>query len=195
MPPHRVLAVTRVFGGGVPIGGEFDPSEPMYPMPLPPFFTGAFTAVVLGGAERMVDEFRSRTASRTRLFQGGVSAATQGPMPTVMAKLRMKLYEVQGLAERYNSQLETWLAQSQTTCSDEEIALMYALHGQMARGGVDIATIASQTLGAMALFRGDPVELSTRDLLTIGAHTSHLYDDAVSVYGGAVFGGSAHPVW
>ena len=112
-----------------------------------------------------------------------------------MAKLRMKLYEMEGLAERYNSQLETWLAQSRTTCTDEEKALMYALRGRMARGGVEIATIASQALGATALFKGDPVEMFTRDLLTIGAHASHLYDDAMSIYGGAVFGGSAHPVW
>lgn len=195
VPPHRVLTATRVFGSGVPMGGEYDREEPMYRMPFLPFFAGAFTAVVLGGAERMVEEFRTRTASRTRVFQGGVSAATQGPMPTVMAKLRMKLYEMEGLAERYNSQLETWLAQSQTTCTDEEKALMYALRGRMARGGVEIATIASQALGATALFKGDPVEMFTRDLLTIGAHASHLYDDAMSIYGGAVFGGSAHPVW
>ena len=101
---------------------------------------------------------------------------------------------MRGLANRYNTTLETWLANNQTT-TDEEKALMYAIRSQMARGGVEIATEASQALGAMALFKGDPVEMFTRDLMTIGAHASHLYEDAMSVYGGTVFGGPAHPVW
>ena len=195
VPPHRVLQASRVFGSGAPMGGEFDATEPMYRMPFLPFFASAFTAVCLGGAERMVNEFRQRTASRTRVFTGGTSAATSGPMPAVMARLHMQLLEMEGLAHRYNSQLEEWLEKSQTTNSDEEKALMYALRGQIARGGVNIATEASQALGATALFKGDPVELFTRDLLTIGAHASHLYEDAISVYGGTLFGGAAHPVW
>ena len=195
VPQHRVLQASRVFGSGAPMGGEFDASEPMYRMPFLPFFASAFTAVSLGGAERMVSEFKERTATRTRVFTGGTSAATSGPMPAVMARLQMQLIEMEGLADRYNSILEGWLENNQTTNTDEEKALMYALRGQMARGGVAIATEASQALGAMALFKGDPVEMFTRDLMTIGAHASHLYEDAMSVYGGTVFGGAAHPVW
>ncbi|MBV1960566.1 MAG: hypothetical protein KUG52_01140 [Immundisolibacteraceae bacterium] len=195
IPMHRVLAASRVFGSGAPMGGEFDADEPMYRMPFLPFFASAFTAVCLGGADRMVREFKERTATRTRVFTGGTSAATSGPMPAVMARLQMKLLEMEGLADRYNGILETWLANNQTTTTDEEKALMYAIRGQMARNGVEIATEASQALGATALFKGDPVEMFTRDLLTIGAHASHLYEDAMSVYGGTVFGGAAHPVW
>lgn len=195
VPPHRVLAASRVFGSGAPMGGEFDASEPMYRMPFLPFFASAFTAVCLGGAERMVQEFKQRTATRTRVFTGGTSAATSGPMPAVMARLQMQFFEMEGLSERYNNILQDWLENNQTTNSPEEKAMMYALRGQMARAGVSIATEASQALGAMALFKGDPVEMFTRDLMTIGAHASHLYEDAMSVYGGTVFGGPAHPVW
>ncbi|MBL4622926.1 MAG: hypothetical protein JKY89_11050 [Immundisolibacteraceae bacterium] len=47
----------------------------------------------------------------------------------------------------------------------------------------------------MALFKDAPVDIFTRDLMTIGAHASHLYEDAMSVFGGVVFGGAGHPVW
>ncbi|HAC32958.1 MAG TPA: acyl-CoA dehydrogenase [Gammaproteobacteria bacterium] len=195
VPPHRVLAANRVFAQGVPMGGEFDPAEPMYRMPFLPFFGAGFTAVCLGGAERMVNEFRQRTEKRERVFLGGASAATSGPMPTVAAKLQMQFFEMEGLTRRYNDILQQWLDASKTTTTDEEKAMMYALRGQIARNGVEIGTMASQALGATCMFKGDPVEMFTRDLLTIGAHASHLYDDAMSVYGGALFGGPAHPVW
>ena len=72
---------------------------------------------------------------------------------------------------------------------------MFALRAKIAQGGVEIVVKAGQAMGGTALYRGDPVELYTRDLLTLGSHASHLYVDAMATYGGALFGGPAHPVW
>ena len=69
------------------------------------------------------------------------------------------------------------------------------LDGPRSSGGVDIAVKASQMPGGTAMFKVDPMELFTRDLITLGAHSSHLYEDAMMIYGGSIFGGPAHPVW
>lgn len=195
VPQHRVLPVERVLHKGTPIGGDYDPAEMIYRLPFLPLFAGPFSAVVLGGAQRMVQEFRERTAKRTRVYQGGASAIASGPMPTVAAELDLQLMEMEGLVDRYRQQLEAWLAEGRVTVSDEEKARMYALRAKIAQGGVDIAVKTGQAMGGTALYRGDPVELFTRDLLTLGSHASHLYVDAMATYGGALFGGPAHPVW
>jgi len=195
VPMHRVLSAGKVFGSGTPMGGDYDASETIYRVPFLPFFAGFFTAVALGGAQRMVDEFEQRTATRTRVYQGGASAATSGPMPTIMAHLKLKLFEMEGLVERYSKQLDAWREESHVVNTPEEKAMMYAMRGQIAQKGVDIAVQASQALGGTAMFKGDPVELFIRDMITIGGHASHLYADAMSIYGGSIFGGPAHPVW
>lgn len=195
VPPHRVLPVQRVLHQGTPLGGDYDPQEMIYRIPFLPLFAGPFSAVVLGGAERMVEEFKRRTAKRTRVYLGGQSATAGGPMPTVAAELDLTLMEMEGLVDRYREQLEQWLAEGRVTTSDQEKARMFALRARIAQAGVAIAVKTGQALGGTALYRGDPVELFTRDLLTLGSHASHLYVDAVATYGGALFGGPAHPVW
>ncbi|MEM4661106.1 MAG: hypothetical protein QXQ73_00285 [Desulfurococcaceae archaeon] len=195
VPAHRVLPVERVLHKGTPLGGKYDPSELIYRIPFLPLFAGPFSAVVLGGATRIVEEFRTRTAKRTRVYLGGASAAAGGPMPATAAQLQLTLIEMQGLVDIYRMQLEDWLRAGQVTTMPEEKARLFALRAQIAQKGVDIAVKAGQALGGTALYRGDPVELFTRDLLTLGSHASHLYVDAISTYGSALFGGPAHPVW
>lgn len=195
IPAHRVLTASRVLFSGAPMGGDFDAEEPIYRMPFLPFFAGFFPAVSMGGADRVVEEFQKRTESRTRVYQGGSSSRTTDSSPRVMAELRMRQYEMEGLIDSYLRQLETWRKQSKVINTAEEKALMFALRAQVARGGVDIAVKASQMLGGTAMFKGVPVELFTRDLITLGAHSSHLYEDAMTIYGGSIFGGPAHPVW
>jgi len=195
VPPHRLLPASRVLSTGTPAGGEFDPDEPIYRMPFLPFFAGCFPAVALGGAERIVNEFQKFTEDRVRIYAGGTSAKTATSSPRVLAELRMRLYEMEGLVDRYRRQLQDWFEERKTVNTDEEKAMMFALRGEVAKGGVDIAIKATEALGGTVLFKGHPVELFTRDLIMLGTHGSHLYEDAMSIYGGALFGGPAHPVW
>ena len=195
IPSYRVVTAGRVLFSGKPMGGDFDPEESIYRMPFLPFFAGFFPAVAMGGADRIVEEFQHRTENRTRVYQGNVQSKNSDSSPRVMAELRMRQLEMTGLIAQYLKQLETWRKESKVINTPEEKALMFALRAQVARGGVDIATAASQMLGGTAMFKGDPVEQFTRDLITLGAHSSHLYEDAMTIYGGSIFGGPAHPVW
>ncbi|MEW4981982.1 MAG: hypothetical protein AB1Y26_01945 [Cycloclasticus sp.] len=194
VPSHMILPAGRILGSGKPVGGNYDSSEPIYRMPFLPFFAGFFPTVALGGAERIVEEFKQRTENRVRVYLGN-SKATATSSPRVLAELKIRLFEMEGLVERYQNQLENWLEKGQITNTDEEKSMMFGLRGAIAKCGVDIAIKATQALGGTALYKGDPVELFTRDLIVLGAHSSHIYEDAMTTYGGALFGGPAHPVW
>lgn len=194
IPSHMILPAGRVLGTGQPVGGGFDPAEPIYRMPFLPFFAGFFPTVALGGASRIVDEFKERTENRVRVYLGNTKA-TASSSPRVLAELKIRLFEMEGLVERYQQQLADWLEKSQIVNTDEEKAMMFGLRAGIAKCGVDIAVKATQALGGTALYKGDPVELFTRDLIVLGAHSSHIYEDAMTTYGGALFGGQAHPVW
>jgi len=102
---------------------------------------------------------------------------------------------MEGLVDRYQQQLAVWLEKNQVVNTDEEKAMMFGLRGAIAKCGVDIAIKATQALGGTVLYKGHPIELFTRDLIGLGAHSSHIYEDAMTTYGGALFGGPAHPVW
>lgn len=195
IPSHMILPAGRVLGTGKPMGGNYDAAEPIYRMPFLPFFAGFFPTVALGGAERIVEEFQKRTENRVRVFTGNSSAVSTSSAPRVLAELKMRFFEMEGLVNRYQTQLEDWLAKDQITNTDEEKAMMFGLRGAIAKCAVDIAMQATQMLGGTALYKGDPVELFTRDLIVLSSHGSHLYEDAMTTYGGALFGGPAHPVW
>jgi len=195
IPPHMILPAGRVLGTGKPMGGNYDAAEPIYRMPFLPFFAGFFPTVALGGAERIVEEFQQRTENRVRVFTGNSSAVSTSSAPRVLAELKMRFFEMEGLVERYQKQLADWLEEDHVVNTAEEKAMMFGLRGAIAKGAVDIAVQATQMLGGTALYKGDPVELFTRDLMVLSAHGSHLYEDAMTTYGGALFGGPAHPVW
>lgn len=194
VPQHMILPAARVLGTGQPVGGNYDSNETIYRLPFLPFFAGFFPTVALGGASRIVEEFKSCTENRVRVYQGNTNATTTSS-PRVLAELKMRLFEMEGLVERYQQQLADWLEKNQVVNTDEEKAMMFGLRGAIAKCGVDIAIKATQALGGTVLYKGHPIELFTRDLIVLGAHSSHIYEDAMTTYGASLFGGSAHPVW
>lgn len=191
---QMILPAARVLGTGQPVGGNYDSAEAIYRMPFLPFFAGFFPTVALGGASRIVEEFKSCTENRVRVYQANTNATTTSS-PRVLAELKMRLFEMEGLVDRYQQQLADWLEKNQVVNTDEEKAMMFGLRGAIAKCGVDIAIKATQALGGTVLYKGHPIELFTRDLIVLGAHSSHIYEDAMTTYGGALFGGPAHPVW
>lgn len=194
VPQHMILPAARVLGTGRPVGGNYDSAEAIYRMPFLPFFAGFFPTVALGGASRIVEEFKLCTENRVRVYQGNTNATTTSS-PRVLAELKMRLFEMEGLVDRYQQQLAEWLGRNQVVNTDEEKAMMFGLRGAIAKCGVDIAIKATQALGGTVLYKGHTIELFTRDLIGLGAHSSHIYEDAMTTYGGALFGGPAHPVW
>jgi 3-hydroxy-9,10-secoandrosta-1,3,5(10)-triene-9,17-dione monooxygenase len=180
---------------GQPIGGNFDPNDRLYRMPFIPLFCIGFPVIIYGGAERLVKEYEKRTSTRVRALKGMSKEKDFTSSHRVTSELRMQLFEMEGLLERYIRHLEEWHSQSKVILNSEEKSMMFAIRGQIAKIGADIALKASLALGGTALFRGDVVERMLRDMIIISSHASHSYEDSMAAYGSTVYGFEGSLVW
>jgi alkylation response protein AidB-like acyl-CoA dehydrogenase len=195
VPLHRIMLAGRVMATGKPAGGDFDEDDPVYRRPFMAVFLMGFPLVALGGAERIVSLFQERTEKRVRVFKAGAKEKESAGSQRVLAELRMQLDAMEGLVDRYIRQLEVWQEEGKIVASEEERERLFAWRGQVAKMAADIAVKVMLTLGGNAIFKGDPVELITRDLLALAAHPNHLYEDAMAAYGRTIFGLPGDPVW
>ncbi|WP_411502375.1 acyl-CoA dehydrogenase family protein [Brevibacillus centrosporus] len=195
VPLHRILPIARVVRTGKPIGGDADEDEPIYRMPFFTWFLVGFPAIAVGGADRVLDIFRERTEKRIRVYQMGAKERDAPSSQRLLAELRTQLDAAEALVDRYVGQLESWMKEGKTLVSEEERERMFAWRAQTAKMSAEIAPRAMLALGGTAFFKGDPVELFTRDLLTVASHTTHMYEDALAAYGRTMFGQPGHPIW
>ncbi|WP_377917954.1 flavin-dependent monooxygenase [Bacillus songklensis] len=195
IPLHRILPARYLLAIGKPAGGDFDKNDAVYRMPFMPLFLLGFPVVALGGAERLLSLFQERTEKRVRVFKGGSNEKDSSGSQRLLAELTMQLKAAEGLLDRYVRQLETWQDEGKTVVSDEEREELFAIRGHVVRTAADIATRVMLTLGGTSIFKGDPVELFTRDLLAVGAHPNSLWEDAMAAYGRTLFGLPGDPVW
>lgn len=194
VPLRRVLPL-RIKITGKPLGGEVDEDEPIYRVPFMPLFASGFPVLALAGAERLVDIFQERTEKRARPYEKMAREKEKPVSHRLLGELRVKLETLEALVDRYVDQLESWVQEGRTVVSDQEAGRMFAWRAQAAELAGDIAHRVLVALGGNAHFKGDPVELFARDLLTLESHASHLYEDAMTWYGGTMYGLPAHPVW
>lgn len=195
VPLRRVLPIERVKNTGKPLGGEVDENEPIYRMPFIPFFTYGLPVIAVGGAQRMVELFRERTEKRIRIFQKGAKEKESSVSQRLLGELRSQLDAAEALIDRYIHYLELWFKEGRTVVTDEERGRMLAWRAQVAEMTAGIAQKVLLALGGTAIYKGDPVELFARDLLTLATHTTLLYEDAMTVYGRTAFGFNGHPIW
>lgn len=195
VPIHRIYPADRAFATGKPEGGDFDESDRVYRIPFLPLFTFGFPLVAIGGAERLVSLFQERTEKRVRVFKSGASEKDTSSSQRVLAELKLELSAMKGLMNIYIEQLQAWQVEGKTAINDEEKEHLFALRGQIAKSATDIAVKVLLTLGGTAIFKGDPVELFTRDLLALAAHAGNHYEDSKAAYGRTLFGFAGDPVW
>ena len=162
------------------LGQPYDKDYLYYDMPWYPGFYIGFASMAVGGAERVVEEFRKSTEKRVRV--SGVNEHESPTSQRVLAEISMELKAAQALLNEYIAQMYRDRDQPYNEAEYK------AMRASLIRKCVDIAVRSLLTLGGHAVLKGHPVELFTRDLLTIGTHLSSLYEDAVNVYGKKLFG-------
>ncbi len=181
IPEHRLLRLQEADKTGrPPEDNGYDADYPFYDVPFFASFMSGFSMVALGGAKRLLEEFKNRTEKRVRL-RGQI--AKESRHQGVLAELNLKYFEAEGLLKTYISMLENY----EVTDEDKRPEFA-ALRGRIVKICQDIAVKVLATLGGNALFRGDPVELFVRDLLAVSAHRSNLYEDNIENYGKSLFG-------
>lgn len=181
VPEHRIARMDVANRTGKPPEEDYDRDYPFYNFPFMSSLHVGFTLMALGGTERLLEEFKKRTEKRVRAR--GDHAKESPRSQGVMAELTMKFYESEGLLDRYINMINNFDMHSDS--SREEFA---AIRGRVAKNCTDIAVKIFLTLGGFATFKGDPVELFTRDVLMVATHRTVSYEDSVENYGKALFG-------
>src|SRR4051794_37214097 len=195
IPEHLLLRGKDIFDLGKPMGGNYDPEDPVYRMPFMQLFLVGFPSIALGVMERLMAIFQERTEKRVRVFNGGKNEKNGSGSQRLLAEMKIQYRAAEGLLDRYIEVLEQWQEEGKTVASDEERMELFALRSQAARMAADMALKVILTLGGTSIFKGDPVELFVRDVIAFASHPTQLWEDAMGSYGSTQFGGPGHPTW
>ncbi len=144
---------------------------------FPAFFIG-FPSMAIGAAERVVDEFITRTKNRVR--PDGTNEGQTPKGQRVAAELTLQLKGAKGLLYQYIEMLDSDIGQY-------SLAEYNAIRVQIIKDCVQIAVRATSALGAGALKRGSALEVMLRDLIAISTHVTSLYEDGIEHFGKSLF--------
>lgn len=161
-------------------GADYDKDYLFYDTPWFPGFYIGFASMAVGGAERVVDEFKKNTEKRVRMT--GVHENESPTSQRVLAEITMELHAVKALLNEYISNMEEDGDQTY------DAGKYKAIRASLIEKSSNIAYRSLLTLGSQAILKGHPIELFARDLIAIATHKSSLYQDAVNAYGKELFG-------
>lgn len=182
VPIERILRLERVCTDlKRPPFENYDKDYPFYHKPFFSTFYLGFQNIALGGAERLLKEFKERTEKRIRI--DGTPEKESPRSQRVLSELTMKYKQAMLLMEHYIDLLENYDSENPTPAEE-----FFAIRATVIKHCTDIANRILLTLGGAALSKGDVVEMMTRDILSVATHTTSLYEDAVADYGKNLFG-------
>ncbi|MGE8081692.1 acyl-CoA dehydrogenase family protein [Peribacillus loiseleuriae] len=186
VPMDRILRIEPAEATRRPPEADYDQDYPFYHVPFFPVFYLGFPYIALGGAERILKEFKEHTEKRVRLMDG-VRESESPRSQRVLAEMTTEFHQAEGLMEKYIDLLVDYEKNGATTTNAE----FFALRTKAIKICVDIAVRALLTLGGSALYKGGAMELFLRDILSVATHKTSLYEDAVAAYGKELFGFSS----
>ena len=164
-----------------PVGSNYDPSYPFYHVPFFSAFYLGFPNMTLGGAERLLDEYKKRTEARVRLH--GENEKDSPRSQRILAHLMLEYKKANGLMEQYYDLLATY-----ETEGPYEKGEFSALRAEIIKICQEIATTIMVSLGGAALAKNNTVEVFVRDIIGVATHITSLYEDALYTYGRNLYG-------
>ncbi|MBM4760966.1 acyl-CoA dehydrogenase family protein [Bacillus sp. B15-48] len=183
VPMDRILRLEPAEATRRPPEKDYDTEYPFYHVPFFPTFYLGFPYMALGGAERILKEFKEATEKRVRLMDG-VRESESPRSQRVLAEMTTEFHQAEALLEKYIDLLENYEKDGCVTPNAE----FFAIRTKAIKICVDIAVRALLTLGGGALYKGGAMELFLRDILSVATHKTSLYEDAVASYGKELFG-------
>ncbi|MFC2948061.1 acyl-CoA dehydrogenase family protein [Virgibacillus sediminis] len=184
VPKERVLPVSRLEEVGRPPEDDYDTDYPFYDIPYFPAFYMGFPYMALGGTKRIIDEFKSATEKRRRLMDNGLLESESPRSQRVMAEITTDFHAAEALMDQYITKLENSKGNPNPTPNAE----FFAIRTKVTKLCTEIAMRVLLTLGGAGLYKGGPIELFFRDILSVATHKTSLYEDSVQAYGKELFG-------
>jgi alkylation response protein AidB-like acyl-CoA dehydrogenase len=184
VPMHRILRLEVMDSTRRPPEEDYDKEYPFYHKPYFSTFYMGFPNIALGGAERLLHEFKQLTEKRVRLLDG-VRESESPRSQRVLAEATAEFHAAEALMEKYIHLLEIYEDEGEHTAGPGEF---FAIRTKIIKTCVDIAVRVLLTLGGAALYKGGSIEIILRDLLSVATHKTSLYEDSVSAFGKELFG-------
>jgi len=188
VPRERILRLEVADTTRRPPEEDYDKEYPYYHVPYFSAFYLGFPNVALGGAERLIAEFKERTERRIRL--DGTPEKESPRSQRVLAELMTQYHAADALMDKYINLLENFERDGAVGRGE-----FNAIRAKIVQICADIAVKVLLTLGGAALAKGDTVEIFTRDILAVATHITSLYEDSVTAYGKNLFGYEAIGTW
>jgi alkylation response protein AidB-like acyl-CoA dehydrogenase len=194
VPWHRVFPAGSVKNAAQPLGGEFDPREPVYRVPyMPAGAMATFSAISIGASQRLINELHDRLHARQRVVLG--MKEWESPLAQRnLGEVTTWLEQIEALYARYGRQIAAWSDEGKAQVSDEESGQLGAWRAMIARTASHIGFRTIELLGAAATYKGDLVEIFARDLFMVSLHVTQSYEDHMLFYGRTQYGLSGHPI-
>lgn len=180
--PEQILRFHKIVEKPQPPEENYDQDYLYYNQPFYAGFYIGFAAMALGGARRIIDEFKKHTVDRIRFT--GVRESESPSSQRVLAELCMEMEAAEALMRQYIDLMN----RDRGNPYPYEAERYKAIRAMIIKKCSDIGYRALLTLGGHALLKGHPVEMFTRDLIAIATHITSLYEDAVTGYGRHLFG-------
>jgi alkylation response protein AidB-like acyl-CoA dehydrogenase len=183
VPSERIFLPEKAEKTRRPAEEEYDQEYPLYHVPLFPAFYFGFPVIAIGGAERIIQEFKTMTEKRVRLMDG-VKESESPRSQRVMAEITADFKTAEALMEKYINLLENYEEDGAQT----PISEFFAIRTKIVKITTEISMRVLLTLGGGALYKGGPIELFFRDIMAVATHKTSLYEDSVAAYGQELFG-------
>ncbi|RLL47022.1 acyl-CoA dehydrogenase [Oceanobacillus piezotolerans] len=183
VPKERIVPVSRLVSG-LPPEEDYDRDYPFYNIPYFPAFYMGFPYMALGGTKRIIDEFKSATEKRRRLMDNGLLESESPRSQRVMAEITTDFLAAEALMDQYITKLED----SRNNPNSTPNAEFFAMRTKITKTCTEIAVRVLLTLGGAGLYKGGPIELFFRDILSVATHKTSLYEDSVQAFGQELFG-------
>lgn len=183
VPWGHTLRMENAYLNRRPLEDEYDIEYAFYGLPFNSTFSIGFSLAALGGAKRIIDEFKQLTEKRHRLLLG--TTGNQTPQAQrVLAEMKMDLFAAEAMLEKYVELCEAYKL-DQTVTNGAELGAVRVKIVNLCYG---IATRAFANIGGTILANNNPLQRTIKDVMSVATHKYSLYEDGVQTYGLDLFG-------
>lgn len=194
VPWQRIFPAGAVKNDAKPMGGEYDPEEPVYRVPyMPAGAMASFSAIAVGASQRLHRELHERIHTRQRVVLGGKEWESPVAQRN-LGEVTVWVEQIEALHARYAGQIESWSQQGTSLVPEVDSNRLGAWRSSIARTASQVGFRTMELLGAAATYKGDLVEVFARDLFMLSLHVTQIYEDHMMFYGRAQYGLSGHPL-
>lgn len=195
VPEHYIFPVKRVVEGATAPDGNYEKDYLLFNVPYMAYFLAGFGQIALGGLERLVNDFETKTKGRVRIYNKNSNEKDNSSAQHKLGEFRAQFNTLKAVGDQYLEKLEYYRENNIRVLDEEEREQLFSMRGYIARNAAETASRILMTLGGNAIYRSAHSERFVRDLIAVAAHPSHLYDDAMVGYGKSILGLDGHPMW